>query len=187
MSAAQLFVISGPSGAGKGTLVAELRKLRPELALAVSATTRKARPHEQEGVHYYFLTQERFRELLLQDAFVEHAEVHGNWYGTLVSEVEEKLAGGHSLILEIDPQGAFQVKQHRPDARLIFIMPPSEEILERRLRARGTENEEELKTRLHNMHHENARAQHYDAIVINDELGRATNELLYLINHYEEE
>ncbi len=187
MKVPRLFVISGPSGAGKGTLVAQVRKIRPDLALAVSATTRKARPQEIEGKHYYFLSLDEFNKILSEDGFVESALVHGNYYGTLVSEVEAKLEAGNSLILEIDPQGAFQVKKKVKDAVLVFIMPPSAEELEARLRARGTETEEELATRLQNMYQENEAAKLYDAVLINDELSRATTELLEILARFEEE
>lgn len=186
MKVARLFVISGPSGAGKGTLVEHLLKKRSDLALSVSATTRKPRPHEVEGKHYYFLSDKKFDDLIAADGFVEWANVHDHKYGTLVSEVESKLQSGHSLILEIDPQGAFQVLEKFKDAILIFIAPPSEEELAARLRGRGTESESEVQTRLHNMKAEVAASSRYDAIIVNDDIERATDELLDVIAHYEQ-
>ena len=125
----KLFVISGPSGAGKGTLVTRVRELRSNLGLTVSATTRAPRKGEVDGVNYFFLTREEFDRRVANGEFVEWAEVHGNCYGTLVSEVTSKLASGASLILEIDVQGALQVKERFPEAVLIFIKPPSLEVL----------------------------------------------------------
>ena len=125
----KLFVISGPSGAGKGTLVTRVRERRSNLGLTVSATTRAPRKGEVDGVNYFFLTREEFDRRVANGEFVEWAEVHGNCYGTLVSEVTSKLASGSSLILEIDVQGALQVKERFPEAVLIFIKPPSLEVL----------------------------------------------------------
>lgn len=187
MKVARLFVISGPSGAGKGTLVEHALKRRSDLALSISATTRHQRPHEIPGVHYHFMTEAEFDKLIDQDGFVEWANVHGNKYGTPVKEVEEKLESGHSLILEIDPQGAFQVLQKVPDAVLIFITPPSVEELEARLRGRGTETESEVQTRLHNMEAEIKTSSLYDAVIVNDDIDRATTELLDIIARYEQE
>lgn len=186
MKVPRLFIISGPSGAGKGTLVSRARELRPDLALSISATTRAPRPIEKEGVHYYFLTERQFDELVEHSGFIEWAYVHGNRYGTLVSEVDRHLDEGNSLILEIDPQGAFQVKDRREDAVLIYIEPPSAEELEKRLRDRGTETEEAIQTRLSNMPAEKQASRYYDAIVINHEVESATKELLNIISEYEE-
>lgn len=186
MKASKLFVISGPSGAGKGTLVSRIRALRPDLALTISATTRKPRAGEVDGRDYFFLTREHFDELVAQNGFVEWAEVHNNKYGTLVSEVNQKLKDGHSLILEIDPQGAFQVKQNIHDAVLIFIKPPSEEVLQQRLRARGTETEEEIQVRLANMPKELEASKHYDVVIENNTLERAVEDLLAALESYEQ-
>ncbi len=186
MKDSKLFVISGPSGAGKGTLVSRIRSLRPDLALTISATTRKPRVGEVDGKDYFFLTSELFDELVKQNGFVEWAQVHNNKYGTLKSEVEKKLSAGHSLILEIDPQGAFQVKQNIHDAVLIFITPPSEEVLRQRLIGRGTESEEELQVRLANMPKELEASKHYDVIIENNELDQAVDTLLNILESYEQ-
>lgn len=181
----KLFVISGPSGAGKGTLVAYIREQHPSLGLTVSATTRSPREGEVDGVSYYFLTDEEFAHRVDAGEFVEWAEVHGHRYGTLVSEVTSNLEAGNSLILEIDVQGAFQVKERFPEAVLIFIMPPSLEVLAERLRARGTETEESLTLRLANASHEMELADRYDDVVVNDDLDDATAELLQVIQQHE--
>jgi guanylate kinase len=183
----RLFVISGPSGAGKGTLVAQLRKEHPELGLAVSATTRSPRPGEVDGKDYYFLSEGEFKRRVAAGEFVEWAYVHGHMYGTLVKEVERLLAQGKSLILEIDIQGALNVKKVWPDAVLIFIEPPSLEELERRLRGRGTEDEQSIELRLKNAKHEMTLADDYDVCIVNDTVDRAVRELSDTIERYETE
>ena len=178
-------MISGPSGAGKGTLVARVREQRQNLGLTVSATTRKPREGEVDGVSYYFLTKEEFMRRVDAGQFVEWAEVHGNCYGTLVSEVEQKLASGSSLILEIDVQGALQVRDRIPDAVLIFIEPPSLEILKERLVGRGTESPETIELRMNNAQHEMELADRYDDIVVNDDLETATAQLMAVFEKHE--
>lgn len=181
----RLFVISGPSGAGKGTLLAELRKQRPDLGLTVSATTRSPRPGEVDGTSYYFLSDEEFRRRIAAGEFVEWAEVHGHLYGTLVSEVKRLLAKGHSLVLEIDVQGALNVRKVYPDAVLVFIEPPSLQVLEERLRGRGTEDEASIELRLKNARHEMELADQYDVRIINDTVDRAAQELGSVMRRFE--
>ena len=181
----RLFVVSGPSGAGKGTLLSLLRKRRPDLGLTVSATTRSPRPGETDGVSYHFLSEEEFSARLERGEFLEWAYVHGHRYGTLRSEVDARLAAGVSVVLEIDPQGAFHVREVYPEAVLVFIEPPSLEILEERLRARGTEEEAQIELRMKNALHEMELAGRYDVRVVNDELARATDELAQLFERYE--
>lgn len=181
----RLFVISGPSGAGKGTLLAELRKQRPDLGLTVSATTRSPRPGEVDGTSYYFLSDEEFRRRIAAGEFVEWAEVHGHLYGTLVSEAERLLAKGHSLVLEIDVQGALNVRRVYPDAVLVFIEPPSLQVLEERLRGRGTEDEASIELRLKNARHEMELADQYDARIVNDTVDRAAQELGSVMRRFE--
>ena len=181
----RLFVISGPAGVGKGTLVARVRELRPDLDETVSATTRSPRPGEVEGVSYHYLSDEEFARRVAAGDFLEHAEVHGHSYGTLRSEVESRIARGRSVILEIDYQGAFQVRQTFPAAVLVFIEPPSFEELERRLRGRGTEDEEHIELRLHNARHEIEIGEQYDVRIVNDEVERASRELLDVMAQYE--
>ena len=146
MSKGKLFVISGASGVGKGTVLAEVMKARDDLQFSVSATTRPPRPTEQEGVHYYFISEEQFEEMIAKDAFVEYDRHAKASYGTPLGQMEEKLTRGN-VILDIEPNGAFNVKKERPDAVLIFIAPPSLEELERRLRGRGDTSEEQIRIR----------------------------------------
>ena len=181
----RLFVISGPSGAGKGTLLAELRKQRPDLGLTVSATTRSPRPGEVDGTSYYFLSGEEFRRRIAAGEFVEWAEVHGHLYGTLVSEVKRLLAKGHSLVLEIDVQGALNVRKVYPDAVLVFIEPPSLQVLEERLRGRGTEDEASIELRLKNARHEMELADQYDVRIVNNTVDRAAQELGSVMRRFE--
>lgn len=178
-------MISGPSGAGKGTLVARVRAERSNLGLTVSATTRAPREGEIDGVSYHFMSREEFMRKVDAGEFVEWAEVHGNCYGTLVSEVETKLASGSSLILEIDVQGALQVKKRFPDAILIFIKPPSLEVLRERLVGRGSETPETLELRMADAEQELALADRYDDVVVNDDLDRATAELARVLDMHE--
>lgn len=184
-SESKLFVISGPSGAGKGTLVARVRDRVPGLGLTVSATTRQPRAGEIDGVNYYFLTDEEFSRRVDEGQFVEWAQVHANRYGTLVSEVESKLADGHSLILEIDVQGALNVKRRFPDAVLVFVEPPSLEVLRERLVGRGTETPESVELRLANAEHELSLADRYDVRIVNDDLEEATVSLADVLQNYE--
>lgn len=181
----KLFVISGPSGAGKGTLVARVRAELPSLGLTVSATTRSPREGEVDGVNYYFLSKEEFERRVNAGEFVEWAHVHGNCYGTLVSEVRGKLDSGSSLILEIDVQGALQVKERFPDAVLIFIKPPSLAVLRERLVGRGTESPEMVELRLSNAESELALADRYDEVLVNNDLDQAVAELSRIIRSYE--
>ena len=143
-----LFVITGPSGAGKGTVLKQVMQSLDQLYFSVSATTRAPREGEVDGVHYHFLTKERFEELIANDRFLEYARYAENYYGTPLDPVEEHLEQGHDVILEIELQGALQVKKRLPKAVLVFIAPPSFEELESRLRGRGTEAEEVILKRL---------------------------------------
>ncbi len=184
MRKGNLFVLSGPSGAGKGTLVKRVLQRIPDAWVSVSATTRKPRPGEVDGKDYYFLDQPRFDELVSQNGFLEWACVHGNSYGTLRSRVQDHMNAGGQVILEIDVQGAFQVKKAMPEAHLIFIEPPSLEELERRLRGRGTETEEVICKRMKTAEVELAQKMEYDVQVVNDELERATDELVSYIGSF---
>ncbi|WP_085830462.1 guanylate kinase [Collinsella vaginalis] len=181
----KLFVISGPSGAGKGTLVAQVRERLPHLGLAVSATTRAPRAGEIDGVTYHFLTDDEFTRRVDNGDFLEWAQVHDHRYGTLVSEVERNLDAGRSLILEIDVQGALAVKRRFPSAVLIFIEPPSLEILRERLVGRGSETEESLALRMADAEEELKVAGVYGARLVNDDLARATDELVETLTSYE--
>ncbi|HKZ75329.1 MAG TPA: guanylate kinase, partial [Actinomycetota bacterium] len=169
-----LFVVSGPSGVGKGTVVRRLLERRPDLTLSVSATTRPRRPSEQDGVHYSFLSEQEFDHLVGGDALLEWAEVFGSRYGTPAVPVERALAEGGDVILEIDVQGAGLVKERVPEAVLIFLVPPSMEELERRLRDRGTEDEERLATRLATAGWEMEQRPWFDHVVVNDDVNEAT-------------
>ena len=175
----KLFVVSGPSGVGKGTLVSLVREQRPDLGLTVSATTRQPRPGEVDGVSYHFDRRVEAGE------FLEWANVHGNRYGTLASEVDRNLSAGKSVILEIDVQGALNVRKVFPDAVLVFIEPPSMEVLEQRLRGRETESEESLRLRLADAAGELELAPRYDERIVNDDLERATSELLRVLETHE--
>lgn len=181
----KLFVISGPSGAGKGTLVERVRASRPDLGLTVSATTREPRAGEVDGVNYYFLTDEEFSARVEAGDFIEWAQVHDHRYGTLASEVDRNFATGQSLILEIDVQGALAVKERFPESVLIFIEPPSLDILKERLIGRGSETPESLSLRLHTAEGEMQLRDRYDEIVVNDDLASATDELLAVLNRHE--
>ena len=184
MRKGNLFVLSGPSGAGKGTLVKRVLQRVPDAWVSVSATTRQPRPGEVDGRDYFFLDQPRFDELVSQGGFLEWAHVHGNSYGTLRSRVQDRIDHGSQVILEIDVQGDFQVKKAMPEAHLIFIEPPSLEELERRLRGRGTETEEVICNRMKTAEVELARKMEYDVQVVNDELERATEELVSYIGSF---
>lgn len=181
----RLFVVSGPSGAGKGTLVSLVREQRPDLGLTVSATTRQPRPGEVDGVSYHFLTNEEFSARVERGEFLEWAYVHGNCYGTLKSEVDRNLADGHSVILEIDVQGALNVRKSYPDAVLVFIEPPSMEVLEERLRGRGTEDEQTVRLRMADAAGEMEKACEYDERVVNDDLHQAAAQLMRVLDSHE--
>ena len=184
-SMGRLFVVSGPAGAGKGTILGRVREQRPDLALSVSATTRAPRVGEQEGVSYYFLTEEEFRRRIDAGDFLEWANVHGNLYGTLVSEVRSRLEGA-SLILEIDPQGAMNVRRMMPDCVLVFIAPPSVEVLRERLIGRGSETPETLAVRLADAEQEMLTAKDYDEVVVNDNLDVAVQRFMEIMKRYED-
>lgn len=173
-----LFVISGPSGAGKGTLVKALIEQVPDAWLSISATTRDPREGEVDGKHYHFLSNDQFDDLVRQDGFLEWAEVHSNKYGTPRAQVEQAIAEGKQAILEIDVQGAFQIKEKIPQSILVFIEPPSLDILEERLRGRGTETEDVIAARMRVATMELLEKIKYDIAIVNDDLDVATKELV---------
>lgn len=172
---------------GKGTLVALLRERMSCLGLTVSATTREPRAGEQDGISYHFMDDAEFDRRLAAGEFLEWAWVHAHRYGTLRGEVERVLAGGESVVLEIDVQGGLSVRAAMPDAVLVFVEPPSMEELERRLRGRGTEDEEQVRLRLANARAELAHAGDYDVRIVNDDLERACAELEAVIHAYEKD
>jgi guanylate kinase len=180
-----LIILSGPSGSGKSTVVDRVLKTLalPTLRLSVSATTRERRGYEENGKHYHFWTREQFEREIATDAFLEKANVYGNWYGTLRREVEPFRAQGIGVILDVDVQGAAAVRQKCPDNVSVFLRTSSLAILRRRLEERGTETPESLERRMAGAERELARAGDYDYQVINDDLDAAVTELCEIIRH----
>jgi guanylate kinase len=163
-----LIVLSGPSGTGKGTVCDALLERRKDIALSVSCTTRSPRPGEVDGVSYHFVTEQVFKEMLVRDEFLEHANVYGNYYGTPTSFVQKQLEQGKDVLLEIDVQGALKAKRVFPEGVYIFLLPPSMEELENRIRSRGTEKEDQIITRLSKAKSEAMLAEKYDYVIVND-------------------
>ncbi len=201
MEKGRLIVISGPSGTGKGSIVRELMEKRDDLELSVSMTTRPKREGEEDGVHYYFVDKDDFEKAIAQDGLLEWANVYGNYYGTPRQAVEDRLAKGKNVILEIDTQGGRNIKSKEEEALMVFILPPSLAELERRIRGRATDSEEVIKARLAKAKEEIREAVHYEHVVVNDILEEAvelvsdildgktepTENIEDLIKRYEEE
>ena len=177
-----LLIISGPSGTGKGTLVKKLMDTDPSFRFSCSVTTRKRREGEMEGVHYYFVTEEEYDRLLAQNAFLEHATVHGHRYGTLKQPVMEMMAEGHNVLLDIDPQGAISVMENTDDYVSVFILPPSFDELRVRLHTRNTDDPVEIERRLNNARGEVQKLNHYQYALINDNLELAFSQLQAIVN-----
>ena len=173
----KLFVISGSSGVGKGTVISEFLKKHPDYRLSISCTTRAKREGETDGVNYFFLSKDEFENCVKNNEFLEWAEFSGNCYGTKKEFVEKCLKRGENLILEIDTKGALNVKRIMPEAKLIFILPPSIEELEARLRGRHTETEEAIQKRLASIKLEIENSKHYDYTVVNDTVENAVKKL----------
>ena len=180
MKKGKLIVISGASGVGKGTVLGILMEKRKDLTFSVSATTRPPRPGEVDGVHYSFVTKERFEEMIAQGEFLEYDAHADNYYGTPRAQAEEKLEHGF-VLLDIEPKGAMQVRQAMPEAVLIFIMPPSMEELERRLRGRGDTPEDQIQKRMQRAVWEMEQRSWYDYVVVNDDAQRCADEILYIL------
>jgi guanylate kinase len=174
---ARVFVITGPSGVGKGTLIRALLDRIPQLELSVSATTRKPRPGEEDGIHYHFLTREEFDRAVAAGEFVEHAEYSGNRYGTLRSELDARTDEGVPVVLEIEVQGARQVREQLPDAIQVFIAPPTQEALRARLVGRGTDTPDQVTRRLETAAGELAAQPEFTHVVVNDRLEDAVDQL----------
>ncbi len=172
-----IYIISAPSGSGKSTLVNEVRKLVPGLAFSISYTTRAPRGSEQNGLEYYFVSRTDFEEMLRKDEFLEHADVHTNWYGTARRFLREATEKEHDLLLDIDVQGAAQIKQKLPEAVSIFILPPNRQILEWRLRRRSEDSDQVIQRRMATATREIENYPKYDYILINDRLEESTENL----------
>ena len=180
MSKGKLFVISGASGVGKGTVLKLVMEQRKDLIFSVSATTRDPRPGEEDGVHYYFVTKEKFEEMIAGGEFLEYDNHAKNYYGTPKTQVEEKLTRGN-VVFDIEPNGAKGIRASRPDATLIFIMPPSMEELERRLRGRGDTPEDQIAVRMERAVWEMEQRHWYDHVVVNDVAADCAEEILKII------
>lgn len=177
-----LYVVSGPGGVGKGTVVQRLAERLDDVVVSVSATTRPPRPGEEDGRHYHFLSDEAFDALVADGGFLEWAEFAGRRYGTPWSSVAGPLAAGQKVLLEIEVQGALQVRERRPDAVLIFLTPPTTEALRQRLRGRGTDDEGRIARRMEIARWELAQAGRFDHVVVNDRLDRATDEIARILS-----
>ena len=180
MDKGKLFVISGASGVGKSTVLGKVMQTRKDLTFSVSATTRDPRPGETEGVSYYFVSKEKFQAMIAEDAFIEYDAHMDNYYGTPAAQAEEKMKMG-SVILDIEPNGAFNVRKAMPDAVLIFIAPPSLEELHRRLAGRGDTSAEQMKLRQERSVWEMEQSKKYDYVVINDQVETCAEEILKII------
>lgn len=176
-----LIVVSGPSGAGKGTVLAHTIANYPTLRYSVSVTTRKPRAGEREGVNYYFKTLEEFQQMLANGEFLEYQRVYDNYYGTPFSKVKQQLDEGYDVVLEIDVKGALEVKNKYPDAVMIFISPAKRETIEERLRGRSTESEEQLKIRTASAIEEIKQAVFYDYIVVNEDALKGAQDIIAII------
>ena len=176
-----LFVVSAPSGTGKTTVVERLVQLVPDLSLSRSYTSRVMRVGEQHGVDYNFVTRARFEAMIAEDAFLEWADVFGNFYGTCAADAERELAAGRDLVLVIDVQGARQVRKMRPGLTGVFVLPPSFEVLERRLRGRSKDSEEAIRRRLATAREEIAAVDEYDYVIVNDELEACVDRLRAIV------
>ena len=180
MSKGKLFIISGASGVGKSTVLSRVMARREDLRFSVSATTRAPRPGEVDGESYYFVTKEKFQEMIANDEFLEYDAHMANYYGTPEGQLNEKLETG-SVILDIEPNGAFMVRKRREDATLIFIAPPSMEELLRRLVGRGDTSDEQVKLRQERARWEMDQSVHYDYVVVNDQVEACADEILKII------
>ncbi len=181
MKKGTFFVLSGPSGSGKGTVLKEVLRKSDRIVYSVSATSRSPRAGEVDGINYYFKSREEFETLIKADAFIEYTETYGNYYGTLKSEVEKAIVNGKNIILEIDPVGARNVRAHYPDAVLMFLVAPDLEVLSSRLSGRGSENAETFKIRHDAALSEMENATLYDYVVVNDFVERAADDILAII------
>jgi len=181
MTKGKTFIITGPSGVGKGTIISKLFEGRYDLYFSVSATTREPRPGEVDGKHYHFLSREQFEQWIREDAFLEYAQFVENYYGTPKKYVDEAMESGRDVILDIEVQGAEQVHKQRPETVRIFIAPPSWEELERRLVGRGTESEDKIRARLERSRVEFSVAREFDYIVVNDEIPHAVEQIRAII------
>lgn len=181
MKRGTFFVLSGPSGSGKGTVLQEVLRKSDRIVYSVSATSRSPRAGEVDGVNYYFKSREEFETLIKADAFIEYTETYGNYYGTLKSEVEKAIENGKNTILEIDPVGARNVRAHYPDAVLMFLVAPDLEVLSSRLSGRGSESAETFKIRHDAALSEMENATLYDYVVVNDFVERAADDILAII------
>lgn len=181
MKRGTFFVLSGPSGSGKGTVLKEVLRKSDRIVYSVSATSRSPRAGEVDGINYYFKSREEFETLIKADAFIEYTETYGNYYGTLKSEVEKAIENGKNIILEIDPVGARNVRAHYPDAVLMFLVAPDLEVLSRRLSGRGSESAETFKIRHDAALSEMENATLYDYVVVNDFVERAADDILAII------
>ena len=176
-----LIIISSPSGGGKGTLIKEVLKVVPDIGYSVSFTTREMRAGEAHGRDYFFVSRSEFESLIETGALLEYAEVHGNFYGTALSQIKTEIGAGHDIILEIDVQGAANVRAKIPEALYVFILPPSFEVLKNRLTARATEKPEDLTLRLKNSFGEVSHYSEFEYVVINDDAARAAADLQMVI------
>jgi guanylate kinase len=177
----KIFVISGPSGAGKSTLIKGIRASVGNLDYSISHTTRSPRPNEKDGVDYHFVDKQQFQNMIDGDAFVEWAQVYDDLYGTSYQSITDKLTDGYDIILDIDIQGARNIKEKTKDCTLIFILPPSRKILEERLRSRATDNADAIEKRIGEATKELANFRWYDYLIINDDLEKAAKELESII------
>ncbi len=178
----RLFVIAAPSGAGKTSLVRALMQRRPDLRFSISYTTRKQRPTEQHGHDYFFIDKSQFQRMIDNGEFLEHAQVFDNFYGTSRAQVEALLAAGSNVLLEIDWQGAQQIRSAMPECQSIFILPPSRAELERRLRDRGTDSDEVIARRLRDSLADMSHWNEFDYVVVNDDFSRATADLETIVS-----
>lgn len=177
----RLFVIAAPSGAGKTSLVRALLEREPRLRVSVSHTTRKPRPHEMNGRDYFFVSIPEFQDMIAANAFVEHAQVFDNFYGTSRAALQQACGAGYDVILEIDWQGARQVRKALPDCRLIFILPPSRAALETRLRNRRTDSEEVIRRRLRDAVDDMSHCREFEFVIVNDNFEQAVSDLQHVI------